>query len=945
MTEVHGARQVKGAKILLIISSLACLVFLALAAWDDNFGGDWRQHQQAYKDQLAPELRAGFQIGHKQNYLPELARVDRCVTCHVAVEDPKMVSAGQPLTTHPGDFLKNHPPEKFGCTVCHAGQGLAVEKLAAHGRVPHWEEPMLEGKGVYTSCNRCHSQNDLYGAQAGFYGKPPGTMEIFQDELRDRLKGAERIARGKQLVAEAGCLGCHPYQGKGGSLGPDITYIGDKTIHSYDYSRLGPDEPHEPRQWLLRHFMNPEEISPGTVMPDIGLSREDAEALTEYMLSLKRRTLPAAYIPAPKVPKGEPLTGKQLYGLYCGSCHGAEGRSGGVPEIFTPKLNSLDALAVAGDEYYRYIIAHGRSDSKMQRWDDLGGNLTAAQIGRVVDYIRSWEPAGPDPEVVVTREGDVRVGKAIYRGRCANCHGMKGEGDLGPSLSAKNFLSMASDHFLRDSIVHGRLGTAMPSWKDLTAQDVADLIAFIRAWQQPKRPYTFEDLATLLPKPNRKPPRSSVRIGKKLFVGNCSGCHGRKGEGNAIGPALNNQDFLALVDARFLFTAIVDGRPGTAMPAWRQLAKEDVADLIIYMKSWQKIPDKKIASRPSGGDAEYGGILYQRACIGCHEKQGEGGLGPQLNNHVLLSSASDGFLYDTIAHGRVDTAMRGFLRGHGKKDARTRGSAGGGLVELDEHQIDSIVAFMRSWSNKTRTKDLKRKHALAGNPLVGKDIWENIGSCNKCHGDQGEGTSGPSLSNAAFLKASTDGFLIGTTILGRTGSEMLSFHRGGNVKLTDQQVLDVVSYIRQWEHRPPSKRLFRRVELTTPAVAAGRVHYDQYCVSCHGPNGRDGFAPALNNPEFLEAANDGFLQATIARGRSHTPMRAFGRGTGGIAELDGKTINEIVAFIRSWQKGAEVLPEKKDEKKTEEKAPSASAASAREKEVVRRSGRPRKDGQ
>ena len=34
-----------------------------------------------------------------------------------------------------------------------------------------------------------------------------------------------------------------------------------------------------------------------------------------------------------------------------------------------------------------------------------------------------------------------------------------------------------------------------------------------------------------------------------------------------------------------------------------------------------------------------------------------------------------------------------------------------------------------------------------------------------------------------------------------------------------------------------------------------------------------------NNPEFLEAASDGFLVATIARGREGTPMRAFGPGT------------------------------------------------------------------
>ncbi|RMF23837.1 MAG: cytochrome c [Deltaproteobacteria bacterium] len=113
--------------------------------------------------------------------------------------------------------------------------------------------------------------------------------------------------------------------------------------------------------------------------------------------------------------------------------------------------------------------------------------------------------------------------------------------------------------------------------------------------------------------------------------------------------------------------------------------------------------------------------------------------------------------------------------------------------------------------------------------------------------------------------------------------------------------------MRTWQY-PERWRTTRAIpEITMRAVEEGRKNYATYCAACHGPNGRgsrDGqgyFAPALNNPEFLAAASDGFLLATIARGREGTPMRPFGEGAGGIVSLSTRQISDIVSFIRSWQ--------------------------------------------
>jgi hypothetical protein len=81
------------------------------------------------RERLAAER---FDIGQKQLYLTDLNRIDRCVTCHVAIDNPGMADAMQPLIAHSGDIMENHPKEQFGSTVCHGGQGRATAAEDAH---------------------------------------------------------------------------------------------------------------------------------------------------------------------------------------------------------------------------------------------------------------------------------------------------------------------------------------------------------------------------------------------------------------------------------------------------------------------------------------------------------------------------------------------------------------------------------------------------------------------------------------------------------------------------------------------------------------------------------------------------------------------------------------------------------------------------------------------
>lgn len=80
------------------------------------------------------------------------------------------------------------------------------------------------------------------------------------------------VARGKRLFAEHHCAACHRIHGEGGRVGPDLSYVGDRRPE---------------RSWHIRHYRDPQSVSPGSPMPAFKLPKEDLNDLASYMLSLK----------------------------------------------------------------------------------------------------------------------------------------------------------------------------------------------------------------------------------------------------------------------------------------------------------------------------------------------------------------------------------------------------------------------------------------------------------------------------------------------------------------------------------------------------------------------------------------------------------------------------------------------------------------------------------
>lgn len=181
--------------------------------------------------------------------------------------------------------------------------------------------------------------------------------------------------------------------------------------------------------------------------------------------------------------------------------------------------------------------------------------------------------------------------------------------------------------------------------------------------------------------------------------------------------------------------------------------------------------------------------------------------------------------------------------------------------------------------------------------------------CASCHGNDGAGGVGVPISSASFVNSVSNEYLEKTIRLGRPGRIMPAF-----TNLSDAQVAAIVKYVRSWSDKPvPAEDL----SVIKGNKEHGKKLFSSHCAQCHGVDGRGGkgtgvtfsrkrdlpiIAPALNNTGFLAAASDSMIRDTIIFGREGTPMTSML-----VAGLSEEDINDLVSYIRSFEKSAKEL--------------------------------------
>ena len=180
-----------------------------------------------------------------------------------------------------------------------------------------------------------------------------------------------------------------------------------------------------------------------------------------------------------------------------------------------------------------------------------------------------------------------------------------------------------------------------------------------------------------------------LKVGEEQFVENCEVCHQADAIGQpGVAPSLTNPELLSIASNKFLMGTIRDGREDTGMPPFAHLGRKNVQAIVAFLRSHSEEPSRADAvdAQPEAhGDPRLGEQWYNSICSTCHGVDGDGyeagGTGTAIGLPGFLDKASDGFIRETIKHGRSNTRMLPFQGPEG-------------LANLSDEEIDDIIVYL-----------------------------------------------------------------------------------------------------------------------------------------------------------------------------------------------------------------------------------------------------------
>jgi mono/diheme cytochrome c family protein len=184
---------------------------------------------------------------------------------------------------------------------------------------------------------------------------------------------SDPVARGRALVQEKQCFGCHVIEGEGADVGPSLDIAASKL--RYDYVRSYLKDPL--KHGKLYRYMPYR-------MPQFNLKNDEIEAIVALFANIAKRDVNDPVQQVPSFDQAKVSQGQLLYFLKCTECH----NMGSVIPTPEAKQQGPDLITVSDRLLYRWMPVWVNNPKQLYpaaRMIDT--NLTQQEIDAVVAFV------------------------------------------------------------------------------------------------------------------------------------------------------------------------------------------------------------------------------------------------------------------------------------------------------------------------------------------------------------------------------------------------------------------------------------------------------------------------------------------------------------------------------------------------------------------------------
>lgn len=476
--------------------------------------------------------------------------------------------------------------------------------------------------------------------------------------------------------------------------------------------------------------------------------------------------------------------------------------------------------------------------------------------------------------------------------RCVSCH--LGMGESGPVPGDPLFAAhSAIPHdplAFGCTVCHGGQGRA-------TTKDAAH--GLVSHWDQQMLPR--EHLLAGCGTCHNDSPAPRVKQAEALAMRRgCLGCHKVDGRGGDEAPALDTAGLKPIGDlnfarvpgeqtlANYMRQHLLDPAgvvPGSLMvPQSLTEAESDLLTTWILSLRRRELPPEYLPrdrvrqmllaeARPLlSGEEAFGAY-----CSACHGPRGEGNTYggqptrfPAIASADFLDIASDEFLRGTITNGRPGRRMPPLA---------------GANLTLRPDELTAVVAYLRSLGPSAPPP--AAVDSARSDPALGAELYRR--DCAICHGVRGESTAlGPPLATAD-APARTRDRTYEALARGVADTAMPAYRIYTAAEM--RAVIDTVAAL------PLSAGTRTEWRQAAGSPERGLNVYVRHCAGCHGEQREGKTGPSLANAGFVAVASTAYVAATVARGRTGTPMPAFSRDSANHSALTADEILDVSALV------------------------------------------------